>query len=215
MPPWAGTGCTARFGCSRARRHRHAFGRATCAALESALLGAEGIEGAALPFIAAKTGTSSGLRDAIAAGWNARYAAVVWIGRFDGGSDPALVGGDSALPLLERLLHHPTLRTTRPLRAEAEWLVRDQVAAIEGRQGPRIIEPRDGDRLVARNGEAFIIPRIEDADGRRTTLFLDGRPIEVGRRRIALGAHELRLVGEDGARHVIDFEVVPAPDGRR
>ena len=88
--------------------------------------------------------------------------------------------------------------------------MRDQVAAIEGRQGPRIIE-RDGDRLVARNGEQFIIPRIEDADGRRTTLFLDGRPIEsdVG------GSHwpRLRLIGEDGG--VIDFEVVPAPDGRR
>ena len=51
----------------------------------------------------ASTGTSSGLRDALAAGWNARYAVVTWVGRFDGGSDPALMGSRSALPILDSM----------------------------------------------------------------------------------------------------------------
>lgn len=194
---------------------RRVFSRETCTALESALIGSQDIEGSALPFIAAKTGTSSGLRDALAAGWNARHAVVVWIGRFDGGSDPALVGRTSALPLLEQILNHPRLQTTRPMRPHVEWVVRDQVAADLGPDTPRIIEPRDGDRFVASNGEAWFTPRIEGIAEGRSTLFLDGRRVDAGRIRVGLGTHELRMIPTEGPPHAIDFEVVPRPATRR
>jgi penicillin-binding protein 1C len=53
---------------------------------------------AALP-VAWKTGTSWGFRDAWTAGLVGPYALVVWIGHFDGRSNPALIGVEAAAPL--------------------------------------------------------------------------------------------------------------------
>ncbi|HMU85184.1 MAG TPA: penicillin-binding protein 1C, partial [Leptospiraceae bacterium] len=50
-----------------------------------------------------KTGTSSGFRDAWTAGIFGSYVLVVWIGNFDGSSNPAFVGRDAALPLFLRI----------------------------------------------------------------------------------------------------------------
>lgn len=60
--------------------------------------------GAALSGVAWKTGTSSRRRDAWAAGYTTRVAAVVWRGRLDGAPDPVLVGADAAAPLLFEVL---------------------------------------------------------------------------------------------------------------
>lgn len=49
--------------------------------------------------VAWKTGTSSGFRDAWSAGVFGPYVLIVWLGNFDGGANPALVGGDTAAPL--------------------------------------------------------------------------------------------------------------------
>lgn len=49
--------------------------------------------------LAWKTGTSWGFRDAWTAGLVGPYALVVWIGHFDGRSNPALVGLEAAAPL--------------------------------------------------------------------------------------------------------------------
>jgi len=49
--------------------------------------------------VAWKTGTSWGFRDAWTAGVFGRYVLVVWLGNFDGSSNPALVGVDAAAPL--------------------------------------------------------------------------------------------------------------------
>jgi penicillin-binding protein 1C len=49
--------------------------------------------------VAWKTGTSWGFRDAWTAGVVGPYAIVVWMGHFDGRSDPALVGIETAAPL--------------------------------------------------------------------------------------------------------------------
>lgn len=54
--------------------------------------------------IAWKTGTSFGHRDAWAAGWDARYAAVVWMGNLDNRSAIDLVGANAAGPVLFDLL---------------------------------------------------------------------------------------------------------------
>jgi penicillin-binding protein 1C len=65
---------------------------------------------AARPSIAWKTGTSWGFRDAWTAGVFGRYVLVIWIGNFDGASNPALIGIEAAAPLF--------LRLTDALRAE-------------------------------------------------------------------------------------------------
>ena len=58
----------------------------------------------ARPQIAWKTGTSWGFRDAWTAGVFGRHVLVVWVGNFDGSSNPALVGVDAAAPLFLRMV---------------------------------------------------------------------------------------------------------------
>ncbi len=53
--------------------------------------------------IAWKTGTSWGFRDAWTAGLVGHYALAVWVGNFDGKSNPAFVGIDTAAPLFFRI----------------------------------------------------------------------------------------------------------------
>jgi penicillin-binding protein 1C len=58
----------------------------------------------ARPAVAWKTGTSWGFRDAWTAGVFGRHVLVVWIGRFDGASNPAFIGIDAAAPLFLRMV---------------------------------------------------------------------------------------------------------------
>jgi penicillin-binding protein 1C len=53
-----------------------------------------------LPY---KTGTSTGFRDAWCTGVIGRYVLAVWVGRFDGRSNPSLTGRAAAVPLFIRL----------------------------------------------------------------------------------------------------------------
>jgi penicillin-binding protein 1C len=53
--------------------------------------------------VAWKTGTSWGFRDAWSAGVIGPYVLVVWIGDFEGESNPAFVGADAAAPLFFRI----------------------------------------------------------------------------------------------------------------
>jgi penicillin-binding protein 1C len=54
--------------------------------------------------VAWKTGTSWGFRDAWSAGIFGHYVLVVWVGNFDGSSNPAFVGLHTAAPLLFRIV---------------------------------------------------------------------------------------------------------------
>lgn len=58
---------------------------------------------AALP-VAWKTGTSWGFRDAWTAGLVGPYVLVVWLGHFDGRSNPALIGVEAAAPLFFEII---------------------------------------------------------------------------------------------------------------
>jgi penicillin-binding protein 1C len=187
---------------------RRVLSRDTCTAIEECLAGPANEFSEAMPFIAAKTGTSSGHRDAIAAGWNRSYAAVVWVGRFDGGSDPYLMGAEAALPILQELLRHPSLLTVRTPRERTMWAVHRQV----GRSTPRlpaILEPRDGDVLCAVLDEVHITPKLRTA-GSGAILFLNGAPVRDARLRLGPGKHELRLVEIGREPHAITVEVIDA-----
>ncbi len=58
----------------------------------------------ARPSVAWKTGTSWGFRDAWTGGVFGRYALVVWVGNFDGSSNPAFIGIEAAAPLFLRIV---------------------------------------------------------------------------------------------------------------
>lgn len=64
-----------------------------------------------------KTGTSHGHRDAWAAGIRGDYVLVVWIGNFNGRSNPAFIARECAAPLLFETFRHlrlPMKHETRP-----------------------------------------------------------------------------------------------------
>jgi penicillin-binding protein 1C len=69
------------------------------------------------PQVAWKTGTSWGFRDAWSVGIVGPYVLAVWVGNFDGSSNPALVGVQTAAPLLFRIVDG--LRATNPRLPEA------------------------------------------------------------------------------------------------
>ncbi len=58
----------------------------------------------AAPAVAWKTGTSWGFRDAWTAGVLGPYVLVVWVGNFDGSSNPAFVGIQTAAPLFFKIV---------------------------------------------------------------------------------------------------------------
>jgi len=63
-----------------------------------------------------KTGTSWGFRDAWTAGSFGPYVLVVWIGNFDGSSNPAFVGAEAAAPLFFQTVD--ALRAAQPQMSE-------------------------------------------------------------------------------------------------
>ncbi|MCH2137208.1 MAG: transglycosylase domain-containing protein [Phycisphaerales bacterium] len=184
---------------------QRAISQDTCTAIERCLSPDPTEASSLLPFMAAKTGTSSGHRDALAAGWNASWAAVVWVGRFDGGSDPVLLGADAALPILQDLLHHPSLATSRPRRPATQWAVARPVGRTQSSHTD-ILEPRDGDVFLATNSRARITPLLE-TQGTHATLFLNGAPVSASTLQLKPGQHELRLVEPGSQPAVVRFTV--------
>jgi penicillin-binding protein 1C len=87
------------------------------------------------PGVAWKTGTSWGFRDAWTAGVFGRYVLVVWVGNFDGSSNAAFVGLQTAAPLFFNIvdslrsqgLDPGAMATTTPAN-----LARVQVCAASG-----------------------------------------------------------------------------------
>ncbi|QJQ01378.1 penicillin-binding protein 1C [Herbaspirillum rubrisubalbicans Os34] len=69
----------------------------------------------AVPPVAWKTGTSWGFRDAWSIGLVGRYVLLVWVGNFDGSSNPALVGVKTAAPLFFRIVDGLRLQTRQAL----------------------------------------------------------------------------------------------------
>ncbi|MBC7619073.1 MAG: penicillin-binding protein 1C [Candidatus Saccharibacteria bacterium] len=83
----------------------------------------------ARPAVAWKTGTSWGFRDAWTAGVFGRYTLVVWVGNFDGSSNPALIGIEAAAPLFLRIVD--ALRAERLAPAEMAFTQPADLQKIE------------------------------------------------------------------------------------
>ena len=184
---------------------RRVLSERTCAAIELCLAGSTNDAALALPFLAAKTGTSSGHRDAVAAGWNRKWAAVVWVGRFDDGGDPLLLGADAALPILQELLHHPMLATLRTARTYEPWRVHHAVGRKHERV-PAILEPRDGEVLYALDQAIDLTPQVR-THGSDAVLFLNGAPVDATMLRLMPGDYELRLVEIGRPPHAVNITV--------
>ncbi len=89
----------------------------------------------AQPAIAWKTGTSWGFRDAWTAGVFGRHVLVVWVGEFDGSSNPAFIGIDAAAPLFLRMVDALRAQRLDPgdvMRAQPADLERVTVCAETG-----------------------------------------------------------------------------------
>ena len=89
----------------------------------------------AFPKVAWKTGTSWGFRDAWTAGVFGRYVLVVWVGNFDGTSNPAFVGVQTAAPLFFQIvdnLRSQGLDQGEPAHAAPANLAKVQVCAASG-----------------------------------------------------------------------------------
>ena len=83
----------------------------------------------------AKTGTSWGFRDAWTAGVFGRYVLVVWVGNFDGSSNPAFIGVSAAAPLFFNIvdaLRNEGAIATDPPRLPPARLTRVDVCAGSG-----------------------------------------------------------------------------------
>lgn len=79
------------------------------------------------PWVAWKTGTSSGFRDAWSVGVAGHYVVAVWVGNFSGEGNPAFVGCEAAAPLLFSIVdtliaRHPGLG--RPPEVPADLNIR-------------------------------------------------------------------------------------------
>ncbi len=82
-----------------------------------------------------KTGTSWGFRDAWTAGVFGPYVLVVWVGNFDGSSNPAFVGIQAAAPLFLRItdaLAAGDPQLIEPVRRSPPRLARVDVCAASG-----------------------------------------------------------------------------------
>lgn len=85
--------------------------------------------------VAWKTGTSYGFHDAWTAGIVGPYVLVVWLGNFDGESNPALVGVTAAAPLFFHVvdaLHAQHRELTEPVQKLPRGVSRVAVCALSG-----------------------------------------------------------------------------------
>lgn len=147
----------------------------------------EGEAGLSDVTISWKTGTSHGFRDAWAAGIRGDYVCVVWIGNFNGKSNPSFIARKCAAPLLFEIFHRLRLPWHRDMPPEG-------VSEVE---------------LCAVSGQ---LP-TPNCQHRRQGWFIPGRspiaPCDIHREIFIDEASGLRVVADDGRsalrREVYEF----------
>jgi penicillin-binding protein 1C len=109
--------------------------------------------------VAWKTGTSWGFRDAWSAGIFGHYVLVVWVGNFDGTSNPAFVGIETAAPLFFRIV--------------------DAVRAADPEIGDMVLRPPPGVTRIAVCAASGDLPNAE-CPRTALTWFIPGKsPIRI------------------------------------
>ena len=81
--------------------------------------------------IAAKTGTSSGFRDAWTVGFDKEHTVAVWIGNFDGRPMRDTLAVQCAAPLWAAIMHE-LLRSDHPVSSPGEALVKREICTATG-----------------------------------------------------------------------------------
>lgn len=160
-------------------------------------------------WIAWKTGTSSGRRDAWSIGHNGRYAIGVWVGNFHGGGHREFVGRETAEPIMSRLFQLQSLRTDTESPTYEPWTVRHPLPRpIEATGALAILSPRNNSAFLALNGTTVIHPTVSSNE--EITWFHNGRVIgesDATRLIVPCGAHELRAVSKSGQSDSVRFVV--------
>jgi penicillin-binding protein 1C len=145
-------------------------------------------------FIAHKTGTSYGFRDAWALGFDADYTVGVWVGRPDGSPSPGHYGRNTAAPLLFRvfdLLPEPTTPPAPPPANVLRVVGREQLPerlryfrtrpALETASAPPlgISFPVTGTtvELSVRDGRLTELPLAATGGVRPLRWLVNGRPL--------------------------------------
>lgn len=132
------------------------------------------------PTISWKTGTSHGFRDAWAAGIRGDYVCVVWIGNFNGKSNPSFIARKCAAPLLFEIFHRLRLPWHRD--APPEGVREVQLCAVSGQ---------------------IPTPHCQHC---RMGWFIPGKspiaPCEIHREVLIDDATGLRVIADDGKRHL-------------
>lgn len=149
----------------------------------------------AQPPIAWKTGTSWGFRDAWTAGVFGRHVLVVWVGSFDGASNPAYVGIEAAAPLFLRMVDALRAQGLDPGEAPAALppdLRRVEVCASTGAPPDPLCAARTTTWFIA--GKSPLASRLA-ADTRQRAIWVDSRSGQP-------------LCGADAARHPHARQVV-------
>lgn len=141
-----------------------------------------GLPNAPLAF---KTGTSTGHRDALAIGFDARYVAGVWVGRADGSPVPGMYGVDVAAPLLFEVFARlggvtplpPAPPNTLTVLSNAQLpahLRQFGSRVVETEDSPRLAFPPDGASLVHMSGG--FTARVERGTA-PFSWFVNGEPV--------------------------------------
>ena len=85
-------------------------------------------------WVAWKTGTSSGFKDAWSIGVFGHYVLAVWVGNFNWESNPAFVGVEAAAPLMFNMIDaiHATEKDLRPFTMTGHESLEVEVCAVSG-----------------------------------------------------------------------------------
>jgi penicillin-binding protein 1C len=176
------------------------------------------------PRLAFKTGTSHGLRDAWAIGWNGQRVIGVWLGRMDGGTVEDFSGSQHAAPLLGRLASK-LLKSGDPLWPQpgddvVHWQGREVLRGISDPENDapapastaRIVSPiPDLDYRSLEGAEAWIPLSAQGGGAGNIHWFINGTwafEAPAGREqawRFPEGSHQIRAVFPDGrsqTRHI-------------